>query len=132
MSRGPTRDPGQVDEAIVAMIGRRAGSQALAEIAVAFGEQATRREGVELQLHSNPDPRYYRVVWRGTTVAYVRPRKGEIRADFRLDVDHWAYGWGFSQDSASGGIGLTMDGQMAFQVGLRLLDDAIQRVAPRV
>lgn len=126
MSSKGLRDPSRLSDEIVTMIHHRAGSSALADIAIAFGEQATRRDGIELELQSNSAPRYYRVVWRATTVAYVRPRKSEVRADFRLHIDHWAYGWGFSQDSIYG-IGLKIDGQIAFQVGMRLLDDAIKR-----
>ena len=98
------------------------------EHARAFAEQAMRRD-VELLPQVSLTPRYFRVVWNGTTVAYVRPRKTEVLAEFRLSIEHWAYGWGVSRDSVYG-IGLKIDGQIPFGVATRLLDDAIREARP--
>jgi hypothetical protein len=121
-------EPGPVPSSITELIDRRSGNATVRELAAAFAEQALRRD-VELVAHASQAPRYFRVVWHGTTVAYVQPRPDEVRADYRLPYNHWAYGWGFGQDKGWREIGLKIDGQTAFQVGMRLLDDAIRRAA---
>jgi len=119
-------DPAPIPDSIVELIERRSGNATVRDLATAFAEQASRRD-VELVAHASKEPRYFRVVWHGTTVAYVQPRPDEVRADYRLPYNHWSYGWGFGQDKGWGQIGLAIKGQTAFDVSMRLLDDAIRR-----
>jgi hypothetical protein len=117
-----------VPEKVLDVLDKRSGNTTVGDLAKAFAEQALRRD-VELLAQSSPVARYFRVVWHGTTVAYVHPRATVVRVDYRLPVDHWSHGWGFSQDNPRGGIGPDIDGQVGFQVGMRLLDDAIRQAS---
>ena len=124
-------EPKPVPAAIAELIERRSGNATIRDLATAFAEQASRRD-VELVAHASKEPRYFRVVWRGISVAYVQPRPAEVRADYRLPYNHWSYGWGFGQDKGWGQIGLKIIGQTAFDVSMRLLDDAISRAEAEV
>lgn len=119
-------EPAPIPGAIAELIERRSQNTTVRDLATAFAEQASRRD-VELVAHVSKEPRYFRVVWRGISVAYVQPRPGEVRADYRLPHNHWSYGWGFGQDKGWGEIGLKINGQASFDVSMRLLDDAIRR-----
>ncbi len=117
-------DPRPVPAPVLDVIRSRSGTALVESIARALAEQATRLP-VELVPHAGATPTYFRITLGGQTLAYVRPRPGEVRVEYRLPHDHWAYGSGFGRDSIYG-IGLRIDGQTSFEVGLRLLADAFE------
>ena len=105
---------------------RAAGSP---EIALRFAAAALGLGEVALRpQQSKGEPWYFQVRHPkfGQVVAYVHPRPGEVRIEYRLPGDHDTYGLAVTRDSFYGVV-LTAGDSDGLDVAVRLLRDALDR-----
>lgn len=103
------------------------------EVAFRFAGAALGIEGVTLRpQQSKSDPWYFQVRHPKFTqvVAYVHPRPGEVRIEYRLPSTHETYGPAAARDSAYG-IVMTARDDGGLDIALRLLKDAVDLPSPR-
>lgn len=118
----------EISAPIDALIAARSGA-GVAPVAKAFAVECLRRSlALEVQ-QTTKAPSYFRVVYDGMTVAYVRPRRGTVRIEFgipykgRRDV-------GFGIDGAFGPTyALDLVDLGGIPGAIAMLDEAI-RLAP--
>ncbi len=124
MSR-PREIPRAVDEVISARSG-----DAAASIARSFAVEALQRPVDLIEQRTKKVPTYFRVVYQGTTVAYVRPRHGAVRVEFAIPYGSWTGDVGFGIDGAFGPTyAIDLDAANNLPGALGMLDEAIRFAA---
>ena len=97
------------------------------DLALRFAAGALALDGVFLRAHQGKDdPRYFYVrhPQLPSVAAYVTPRPGDIRIEYRLPGTHETYGVGIARKHALG-IVLNLKDEAGLEVALRLLQDAL-------
>ena len=118
----------RIPDAVIHVVDLRAG--ATPELALRFASAALTRDGVFLRAQKSKggEPWYFQV--RHTrfsqVVAYVSPRPGNVKIEYRLPSSNDTYGRATSRDNFYG-IVLNLSDESQLGVALRLLDDAIGR-----
>jgi hypothetical protein len=119
------RAPGEV----LRLIDHRAGPAP--ELALRFAGAALAMDGVTLRAQqSKGDPWYFQVRHPNFTqvVAWVYPRPGDVRVEYRLSGTHETYGLAVSRDNPYG-IVLTVQDSEGLEAALQLLRDAVDRLS---
>lgn len=99
------------------------------ELALRFGSGALALDRVILRAQqSKGDPWYFQVRHPrfSQVVAYVHPRPGDVRIEYRLPGNRDTYGVGVARDNPYG-IVLTVREPAGLEVALKLLGDALDR-----